>query len=67
MRLSVCYTMPDIHCRDRRYEWEGGINAVGYNGRCLQQANECIIIIIIIIIIAICIEQTNSSKRDSTC
>ena len=25
VRLSVLYTTPDIHCRDRRYECDGGI------------------------------------------
>jgi len=25
VRLSPCYTRPDIHCRDRRYELNGGI------------------------------------------
>ena len=25
MRLSSRYAKPDIHCRDRRYEWDGGI------------------------------------------
>jgi len=25
VRLTLCYTTPDIHCSDRRYEWDRGI------------------------------------------
>jgi len=25
VRLILRYTTPDIHCRDRRYEWDGGL------------------------------------------
>ena len=25
VRLAQRYTMPDIHCRNKRYEWDGGI------------------------------------------
>jgi len=42
VKLSLRYTTPDIHCRNRRYEWEGGINSVNLRspnllGSCDQQ------------------------------
>jgi len=33
VRLILRYTMPDIHCRDRRYEWDGGIRCCLLEGR----------------------------------
>jgi len=27
VRLTQCYTTADIHCRDKRYEWDGGITS----------------------------------------
>jgi len=28
LKLALRYTTPDIHCRDRRYEWDGGIRRI---------------------------------------
>ena len=28
VRLALRYTTPDIHCRDRRYKWDGGISGL---------------------------------------
>jgi len=34
VRLILCYTTPDIHCRDRRYKWDGGITFCSPNSVC---------------------------------
>ena len=38
MRLSVRYTPPDIHCRDRKYECDGGIS---YLHSLVTEAHRC--------------------------
>jgi len=30
VRLALRYTTVDIHCKDRRYEWDGGINDITF-------------------------------------
>jgi len=37
VRLSVRYTTPDIYCRDRRYECDGGIRWGGHFFPCMCQ------------------------------
>jgi len=36
VRLALRYTTVDIHCRDRRYEWDGGIKIISYQWLCTK-------------------------------